>query len=91
MGYSYEAVKIFMPAGAGKPVYADYIEHVPTADTAAQIFWLKNRRPDEWRDKQQVERAGKDGGPLQILVDRPPNETRDEWIERRKRELEKAR
>lgn len=21
------------------------------ADTAAQIFWLKNRRPDKWRDK----------------------------------------
>ena len=24
--------------------------HVP-ADTTAQIFWLKNRRPDRWRDK----------------------------------------
>lgn len=24
-------------------------------DTTAQIFWLKNRKPDEWRDKQQVE------------------------------------
>lgn len=24
-------------------------------DTTAQIFWLKNRRPEEWRDKQHVE------------------------------------
>lgn len=24
-------------------------------DTTAQIFWLKNRRPDKWRDKQIVE------------------------------------
>lgn len=24
-------------------------------DTTAQIFWLKNRRPDKWRDKQVVE------------------------------------
>ncbi len=24
-------------------------------DTTAQIFWLKNRRPDKWRDKQNVE------------------------------------
>jgi hypothetical protein len=24
-------------------------------DTTAQIFWLKNRRPREWRDKQEVE------------------------------------
>ncbi len=27
------------------------------ADTAAAIFWLKNRQPDKWRDKQQVEQA----------------------------------
>lgn len=24
--------------------------HIP-ADTTAQIFWLKNRKPDKWRDK----------------------------------------
>lgn len=23
-------------------------------DTTAQIFWLKNRRPDKWRDKPEV-------------------------------------
>lgn len=23
--------------------------------TAAQAFWLKNRRPDKWRDKPAVE------------------------------------
>jgi len=23
-------------------------------NTTAQIFWLKNRRPDRWRDKQEV-------------------------------------
>ncbi len=27
-------------------------------DTTAQIFWLKNRRPDKWRDKP----AANDGG-----------------------------
>ena len=27
-------------------------------DTTAQIFWLKNRRPDMWRDKQNVELSG---------------------------------
>ena len=27
--------------------------HVP-ADTTAQIFWLKNRKPNEWRDKREV-------------------------------------
>lgn len=23
-------------------------------DTTAQIFWLKNRKPTEWRDKQEI-------------------------------------
>ena len=27
-------------------------------DVTAQIFWLKNRRPDKWRDKQDVEHSG---------------------------------
>lgn len=47
------AVKIFMPANAEEPVYAPYVEHYPP-DVTAQIFWLKNRRPDKWRDKQEV-------------------------------------
>lgn len=53
IGYKHEAVKIFMPAGAAAPVYAPYIEHVPP-DTTAAIFWLKNRRPEQWRDKTEV-------------------------------------
>lgn len=27
-------------------------------DTTAQIFWLKNRKPFEWRDKQSIEHTG---------------------------------
>lgn len=27
-------------------------------DTAAAIFWLKNRQRDKWRDKQEVEHSG---------------------------------
>ena len=53
-GYNYEAVKIFMPANREKPVYAPYVEHVPP-DVTACIFWLKNRKPSEWRDSQQME------------------------------------
>lgn len=30
--------------------YAEEEMHVP-ADTTAQIYWLKNRKPDKWRDK----------------------------------------
>jgi hypothetical protein len=27
-------------------------------DTTAQIFWLKNRKPEKWRDKQEVQHSG---------------------------------
>lgn len=27
-------------------------------DTTAQIFWLKNRKPEEWRDRQHTELSG---------------------------------
>jgi len=27
-------------------------------DTTACIFWLKNRQPDKWRDKQELEHSG---------------------------------
>ncbi|MFS0904140.1 hypothetical protein AB3N02_13885 [Priestia aryabhattai] len=27
-------------------------------DTTAQIFWLKNRKPAEWRDKQDINMTG---------------------------------
>ena len=57
IGYSYDAVKIFMPAGKDKPVIVPYREHVPP-DTVACIFWLKNRRREEWRDKQEVDHSG---------------------------------
>lgn len=48
-GYTFESVKIFMPAGAKEPVYAPYREHI-APDPTACIFWLKNRKPAEWRE-----------------------------------------
>ena len=34
------------------------VEKVVQPDTTAQIFWLKNRKPAVWRDKQSVELEG---------------------------------
>ena len=34
-------------------------------ETTAQIFWLKNRRPKEWRDRQEI--TGAEGKPIEIL------------------------
>ena len=33
-------------------------------DTGAAIFWLKNRRPKQWRDKQEVALQNADGSNL---------------------------
>lgn len=35
-------------------VEANELIYIP-ADTTAQIFWLKNRRPDRWRAKPELE------------------------------------
>jgi hypothetical protein len=55
-GYTFESVKIFQYEGA--PVTVPFTEHIPP-DTTACIFWLKNRRPDLWRDVSRVDHTGK--------------------------------
>ena len=65
-GYTYDAVKIFN--ADGNPLIVPYRAHVPP-DTTAAIFWLKNRRPAEWRDKRDHELTGPDGGPMQQVTE----------------------
>jgi len=76
VGYSYDAVKIFMPAGAKQPIYAPYVEHMPP-DPTSMIFWLKNRDPERWRDVQQLEHSmGK-----YVISDKPMTE--EQWAKER--------
>jgi hypothetical protein len=35
-------------------------------DTTAMIFWLKNRRPDKWRDKQEISVGNTDDKPFMV-------------------------
>lgn len=37
-------------------------------DTTAQIFWLKNRKPAEWRDKQNIQVEGNINNPFEGLT-----------------------
>ena len=71
-GYSHPAVKVFMTRD-GKTVEHKYIEHYPP-DVTACLFWLKNRRPDRWRDVHNIEA---ETGHY-IISERPMTE--DEWI-----------
>ena len=57
IGYEQEEVKIFMPSGKDDPVYAPFRAKV-APDTTACIFWLKNRRSQDWRDKVETEHSG---------------------------------
>ena len=43
----------------------EVIKHYPP-DTPAATLWLKNRQPKLWRDTQNIEIAGPNGGPLLI-------------------------
>lgn len=52
IGYSHEDVDIRVIDGA--VTMTPIMKHYPP-DTAAAIFWLKNRRKEDWRDKQEVE------------------------------------
>lgn len=70
LGYNVEVKKTFKckhttyDSTTGKKIAEDEVletgideVHIP-ADTTAQIFWLKNRVPDKWRDKQEIEHSG---------------------------------
>lgn len=57
LGYKHRAVKITTHAESGYTTVTPYTERY-APDTVAAIFWLKNRRPDLWRDKQNVEHSG---------------------------------
>lgn len=53
LGYTHDAVKIAVNA-QGEVTQVPYVEHFPP-DTTAAIFWLKNRKPSDWRDVKAVE------------------------------------
>jgi hypothetical protein len=53
--YTFDSEKVFQFQGT--IVRAPIREHIPP-DTAAGMFWLKNRRPDKWRDVHKHEVGG---------------------------------
>lgn len=63
LGYSHDAVKIHV-ASDGGITQVPFTEHYPP-DTTAAIFWLKNRKKDEWRDVKAQEHSGPNGAPIE--------------------------
>ena len=69
-GYEHDVEKpmvVSQGQGMGSEVeVVKYRERVPPNPTA-MIFWLKNRKPKEWRDKQDHAIGNPDGTPLGFL------------------------
>jgi hypothetical protein len=62
-GYEYEETEITVSPGESSVStrkVRKIKKHIPP-DTTACIFWLKNRRPDEWHDVQRVAPTTPDG------------------------------
>ena len=51
LGYDAQDTKVELGPDGSKTVQT--LRHIP-GDTTAQIFWLKNRRPDKWRDRREA-------------------------------------
>lgn len=56
LGYSCTETKREIDELGNVKVTVTTKEVVP--DTTAQIFWLKNRKPNEWRDKRDIDISG---------------------------------
>lgn len=58
LGYEYtETTLEYVPELDEMRVTKEVTKQV-APDTTAQIFWLKNRKPQEWRDKRDVDLSG---------------------------------
>ncbi|HDR1425398.1 TPA: helix-turn-helix domain-containing protein, partial [Pasteurella multocida] len=55
----YEAPDVDIRVIENKIVETPLIKHYPPDPTSA-IFWLKNRQPEKWRDKQVIDHTNSD-------------------------------
>ena len=62
LGYEHDEVDIKVIGGE---IVKTPIRKFYPPDTTAAIFWLKNRKSQEWRDIKAVELSGKDGGAIE--------------------------
>lgn len=60
-GYTYEeTTKVMTVDNEGKPIVKEIrsVKKEIIPDVGAQAFWLKNRNPEKWRDKRDIEHSG---------------------------------
>lgn len=68
LGYEYEEVTEIVEFADGNTKKTNKtVKKLVLPDVTAQIFWLKNRRPDRWRDTKNIE--NKSDGVLTKLIE----------------------
>jgi hypothetical protein len=68
-GYSHKETKLFCHEGG--IIAEDIIKHYPP-DATSMIFWLKNRKPKDWRDRQEIDMGDKNQ-PINISLNYKPS------------------
>ena len=63
-GYEHDEVDIRVVAGE---IVKTPIRKYYPPDTTAAIFWLKNRKAFEWREKIETTLTGPNGGPIEAI------------------------
>jgi len=76
IGYSLPDVHI--SSYEGEITITPIVKHFPP-DTTAQIFWLKNRKPKQWRDKQDINLSGEVNSNKIIPI--MPEMTKEQWLQ----------
>lgn len=74
MGYEY-VEETEVNVGKGKMEIDKRVIKTQAPSVNAQIFWLKNRQPDRWRDKQEID--NKHSGTINVVFD----EETEKWSE----------
>lgn len=67
LGYEYKEVTKEIDEDGNKKIKTVTKQVVP--DTTAQIFWLKNRRPDKWRDKPAEDKEEQESVSVNITIE----------------------
>ena len=65
-GYEHDETRVYTDK-QGVPHEVTTTKIYPPSEVAC-IFWLKNRRPDLWRDVNRQEHTGKDGGAIPFAL-----------------------
>lgn len=74
-GYTFDSEKIFQ--SGGEIIRAETREHVPP-DPTSMIFWLKNRRKEQWRDRSENALVDENGKTITPIVNVSLSPTRSD-------------